>query len=613
MQSARENKVDFFVQLKDYPTTNRTELDLYCSSQRFADQLQNQYRVRAGKAKSVFFGETNVRYHLYEDLPVTNDSREYYLNGDEEGVFCFKQNLVDSYYGSMPKKPITILRGLKQNIGALWSVVVILFLLLTQYEWISRKKEYAFLLTQGESARRLYFKIVLPDSFWILLETGATCFLFSKITGFPLYLHCVKWTLPVLLATEWLLFLQLLKLDLKTVFRSDHHAGGVLLWSYGMHAIATVLAIVAVSMNCSVITQAVRFHQQKEEIDRFGKMNMYSLNYYVPETDPYERISSAEKDLVKTQRRIWKSTYEEGFPMALYHIGKSESKEVLVCSSGAKAYLSSKITTVDFSSFPKDTIVIFLPDSKVQWSNEEADTKLYPFAHLAYGLKYDGVHEFSVIRYRDDVKLIGFGNDYGGSGLFRSPIILFMNYESFFPEDDMLETPDESEGTVVPYYLYNESPSEMEKKMEEGNRGGYKVVVSTTNIADNYYHYWGLMKHTMIIGIILSIVILFLVFCLTALIVRFELLSNGMELALKKLVGYHLWERYRRLFIQMTFSSLIGLLIAYFLNKAVLSVNAPFVIAGGLLIILVVHGCMLWAIRRHEKEDLVRILKRGAI
>lgn len=611
LSAAKENQVQFFVQLEDYPTSTRTEIDLYCSDTDLAEQLQKKYYVRSGVNRSVFFGTTEIRYHLYDDLPSTNDSLVFYLSGKEEDVFQFKRALIDQYYGSMPKKPIKILRGTKQNIWAIWVIVFLTFVLLTQYELIIKKKETAFRLTQGEALKTLYFKNVLLDCAFLLLEAGILCLLFSQITGFPYYLRCIVVVLPLLLLMDWILFLQLSRIDLKTVFRKDYRADGILAWSYVLHTLATVLIVFAVSANCSVIAQAVQFNKQKKEITQFGHLNMYAMNYYVPETDPYERITAAESNLVNAQREIWGSSYSRGFPLAIYHIGSVNHEDILVCSYGAKEYLQSKLSSIDFSALAGESIVYCLPKSMHGLEDNEVEEQLFPYVHLAYGVDYDQKGQFSTIEYKDNISMIGFGNDYGGSLLCRNPIVIFVNYSSYYPPASLLEDSEHNDGTISPYFLYKEAPSAIEKQMIKKNLGGYRVVVNTKNVLENYQYYWGLLKHSMIIGIFLILVLLLLELCLTAIIIRFEFLCNGMELALKKIYGYRPFERYRRQILQIMTSSLTGLVLAVLLNQKLFSGSLLYTLLGGIFIVSGVYLCLAYFIRTHEKADLVQILKGG--
>lgn len=107
----------------------------------------------------------------------------------------------------------------------------------------------------------------------------------------------------------------------------------------------------------------------------------------------------------------------------------------------------------------------------------------------------------------------------------------------------------------------------------------------------------------------LSAFLLSLEMALIIFIIRLEYQFNAVEMALKKIHGYSLLNRNRRILKITFFSSLTGILAALIISNALdMPGGIPLVLAGLLLMALEL-GYILWRAGRVEQKTIASILK----
>ncbi len=617
LECANDNRVKFFAVIREYEYDNRTTISIYCSSKTVSDLLQDDSYVLQGKNRSLFFGQTDVRFHSYHNLPQSNDSVDYYMIGKKTDIINFKAKLVDRYYGSFPKEPTDMLKSTRNNILSIWFVVTVIFLLLTAYEVMYKKKEYAFRMTQGESRLMLYLGNVGTDIFLLAVETIIVCFVFSKLTGSVYYMLSVKRIFPILVTLDGFVFADLFFATPKDVYKSRATARRVLSFSYFLNGIATVLIVTAISVNVSVVVEAFQFYRQKDDIQRFGNLFNYHLAYLISESNSAKtdvaNDFAAHQDFVQAKKLLWQDCYSSGYPLALYAIGDEEGRDVLVSTFGTKSYIKEKIPSINKRQFKENSIVYLVPKGSLECSQSELKNKLFTSIHLALGIDYNNNLHYQIIEYDGSPKIIGFNDEsYGGTRIYKKPIIIFLNYKEYFPKNELLENPEDFWGSIESEYLYEMSPIEMKTILENYKHKNYQVLVNGRNVQENYFYYWSLLRHSMIISIILSVVLIFLELSLTATIIRLEFVDNGVLIALKKIYGYSEFERYRKIFLITGITSVAGMVIALSLNCKLRLTGVLPILSGGIIVAFFEFFYLLLIVRKNEKRCLVQILKGGA-
>ena len=100
---------------------------------------------------------------------------------------------------------------------------------------------------------------------------------------------------------------------------------------------------------------------------------------------------------------------------------------------------------------------------------------------------------------------------------------------------------------------------------------------------------------------------------LISVIIRLEYISNADELAIKKIMGYSIFERHRKIFGLSGMSTVLGILTLLAINLYFDFMNFITLCILGLIVMLLewaIIGVMIIGI---EKTDVVKVLKGGAI
>ena len=87
-------------------------------------------------------------------------------------------------------------------------------------------------------------------------------------------------------------------------------------------------------------------------------------------------------------------------------------------------------------------------------------------------------------------------------------------------------------------------------------------IHSVTNVYENYIYHWTILKRSMCISIALCLLILFLEFIVIKYIIKLEYEANAIELSLKKILGYGLWEKNSRILILTLIASIVSIIFS---------------------------------------------------
>lgn len=586
--------VDFFLKDRKIQSATLTEITVY-GTEGALRYLQSQ-GIKEGKNKSLFFGKAVVHYELFEKTKdITKYDICYFIGGEtkKKNFNSFKAELIDQYGGGFPKQ-IGSDQETWFNLLSVWGIVFCLSIIMTFYGVVYQKKETMVRIILGENLNTLFARNIMIDTFSFL-------FLFLLIPRLLYGYSNVYFKLPFI--TLWFaifLFINILinATILHVHFKKDLAGGNngqvLLVSNYVLKVTTTILAIIILSSNLMIIIDAYNLFQQRGFFESHKEYSYYQLNYKIN-----NHLGKSDEDEIFMNQKF----YEQFQHRSLQYVDLTENYDspypVLLSNRASMKEIKSiwpsiaKITPEN-----EEKVYLFLP-SNLSTSSREYDIAM-EIGHYFLDTEYGNIE---TIIYDTDISLIGIHrlNKYQMKQ-YKNPILLYNN--TIFQANESLDGYD-------PYYnydtMYDISPKEWEAFVQEFQLEDQ--IISKSNVLDVYEHSWSVAVRNMKLILILSAFILALEMTLIIFIIRLEYQFNAIELALKKVHGYSLFQRNKKIATVTILSSLVGILVARILIYALRMNGSYYSILVGLFLLALELCYIFIKAKRIEKSTIISVLK----
>jgi hypothetical protein len=598
LDASQAHQVDFFFLDNAVRSAYTKEITIY-GAPNAIKSLQAD-GIIAGKNGSLFMGDMYVAYHDFSELETIEQFDTCYYIGDQsqlEAMSAFKAALIEQYGGGFPKL-LGSDRETWLNLFSVWLIIFVFILLLTAYEIITLKKEVVVRVTLGEDVRTIFAKNALADAAILLCAFIALPIVLLPLAGNPLFkLPALALSFIIVIIANTAINAWILRMSFKKDMVTRRSGGWLLSVNYGLKLLTTILTLIVLSGNFYVLAQGYQLYRQKDFFLEHKDYAYYQLNYKM--NNHVGRSAMSDTALMNQDfyRRFQADSlqyadltanYDSPYPVLL--INRNSAKEI----AGAYPAMAEAVNNAEEGYY------ILIPP------HISADSVEYSVAEDIF-VAFLGSKYRSSIRtkeYADAVSIIGVHNQVlkFRSVPMDSPIILF---------DNTWQQSDEYQAESDMYYaydtLYHIPEAEFRAFISEYQLA--EQIVAQSNVLDVYQRHWADASRSMKLVVILSLFLLALEIALIGLIIRLEYQFNATEMALKKVLGYSLLARNRRLLSITLAVFLVSLLLAFLLRGLLgLAVGAN-LLWGGLILVVI----ELWYISKRakamEKANVSSILK----
>jgi len=364
------------------------------------------------------------------------------------------------------------------------------------------------------------------------------------------------------------------------------------------------MTIIIISSNIAVVYDAYQYYKQKPFFERHRDYYYTQLDYKITDNN-----SSSDNTLEKSasvQYKFYKQFYDKFNAILLADISNFLHYPGILANSNAFHYLSSQITELRDKPLKKE-IYFIVP------------VKMKDNPHLIEQLKghtqfYEGEeqkYDYGVLYYNEKTSLISIDeNALYGSQLVHNPIIIYHNIS---PEQLKKEQEANviSKLTYVHDIMYKISDKEFNTFVK--NNHLTNGIVSKTNVMEKFEHNWKLIKRILIMNFIFSILVLLLEGMIIHTIIKLEYEVNAIEHALKKVFGYSLFQKNRKMILITFVTSLLSIITAATCAIVLNLGSIGYMIVGGIIILILELLLISFNIRRVENAKIQTILKGGNI
>lgn len=590
INAGKNNNVDFFLMKRE--DLSHDEINIYIYGTNGVEQSFKERGIKLGKAESLFFGNRTVIYDTIENIEDISDYKSIFFIGTEEkldDIKAFKAETIDKYAGGFPNEYLSDYNTY-MNILTVWGIIYAIILLITLYSIMFQRKENIIHVILGEDLRKIFLNNIIAD--FTLFH-----FIFLGLSYILSYFSYVKFKFPfICLMFEGFIIFNLIfnfallkvnfKRDLQTV-----EGKGLLTLSYAFKIVASMLVVMLIAGNVIIFREMINLYMQK---DFFKTHSNYSFTAIAGDT------SASVDDEFDTNRRFFSEfqdkaiIYADGMAMRpIYPIVIINDNAFDELRRGFSS-IEDKATEID-----RQGINVLIPDSL------KVDSKEYLYALKIidiYGKKGDNEN---IIEYKSGIAAVStLYIDKFSMILQNDPILIYVSGK--YSYDELSE-----------YWFYNSRLSNnvmYDISQEEWDsylsRNGLTNRYSIkTNVYKAYDSLLGNKWQACKLVIMLSGIILILEMLLTAFILKIEYKLNAIEIALKKVHGYSLASRNKKIIITSLISIFIGFAAALIFSRILnIRMGSAFFIAA-LLMTAFELTYELYKAKKIEKYTLSSILK----
>lgn len=598
--SATSNDVEVFTFVQSNPNSSLTEYDIYGTSgvEKYINQNSNIFE---GKYTSLLLGSINFKFNNIDNIPNIKNQNEYYVIGSKDSVHQFKMELIDKYAGNHPK-PGYPDKESKNNTIAIWVLISCIILLFSVYDVISHKKENLIRMTMGERISKIIWGNILLDSFAFITSFALIFFILSKYTYILFNFRISIISFVILLCINGLLYLSLYFSKVKEAFSNGENSKKLLSLNYGLKLVTTIITIFIISSNIAFIFQSYSFYKQRTFFEDHSDYYYVKFMYKTTENSDGS-LNSMWEESHAVQETFYKEFFKEFNATSVKDLS-SANIGAISANRNAFDYLSSKIDELNSLNLDKDFYFILPEGMENDLEIIDALKISVPFNEVV-----DSVYDYDVIYYHDNIDIVGIDEDYVyGSHLVKKPAIIYNNMSEDQVKSLKFNSLDEIYDLM--YQISSEDQlDKFNKFITEHNLEGQ--FIQKINVLEKYENMWIVAKRVLYINLVFSALVLLLEIIIINSIIILEYKVNAIELSIKKVLGYSILQKNRKIIMMTVITTISSMLIAIIVNIIMKTQIGHYLALGGLIILILEVSVITFNINKIEKSNIQKILKGG--
>lgn len=605
--SVSEKELDSFIQMihkeEEYKNCSlflaviekdsRLHQSIYiCSDSETLQKELGEKNIYQGEYDSFFSGSSTVTFKRfsecsYEDF---NASRFLISTGNEETNMEIYSNLSEYVQLSSPR---FYQSDEKDMVITIWTLVSLGIIILCANDVLHQKKEIAVRGIYGENIKRLVVKRMVINflTFQILYICAKGLVFFSSKADYYPEIGFMIFEVGCVLGS--MLFLGLLKIDVKKVIANGNEDEGYLAFLKVLKYVTYIIVFFTLATNISSVNYLFGSSGSDILYDSYKDANFLYLKNSV---DGYHS-NIGDNYNTKSVYDIWNDLYGSAIdkirPVISIKVADKYS-DYLILNENAKALIS------DLEKYVEDenNEVCVLYGKSSGFDRELVDSIItFYFFNTEVPVKYIPYEGRMNVSYIEMNELSGVGNA-------KNPIIIYC------PRSDMLKVDRVAEHQNV---MYDISDTDFEEIVIQYQFLENRVESEITNVGEYIrYKEHSLNRIIKFLSSLCTIILLLDTFIMVS-IINIEYKKNGMEYAIKKILGYGMIEKNRSQIIQ----NLLPNIILSVLLCGVGMISNLYSIKTGIsvmtILISVEIAILLLYITKMENNSVSKILKGGCL
>ena len=602
VNSAERNKVEVFTYIRVPHSTSLTEINIY-GTQGVEKYINNNLNISEKEYKSLFLGTLKFDFSNIKKIQGIENIYDFYLIGSKENAKQFKMQLIDKYAGNHPVAGYEDKES-RNNIIFIWLLIIIVVLLLSFYDVILQKKENLIKISLGERISKIIWKNIILDSLIYVILFIISILVLSSNTNVFFKFNISLITFSILIFSNALLYLNLFFCNIKEVFSNVKISKKLLSLNYTLKLITVIITVFIISSNIALVFESYKLYKQKSFFEAHSDYYYTNLHYKVVRNSDGS-FTDRIKETAIMQETFYRTYFEKFNATILFDISALARTEAILANKNTLDYLSSNIKAIKNLNLEKD--IYFILPKKMEDDFKTID-RLKGIVRWYEGDRFQ--YDYDIIYYDDDVNIIAIKElNINGSELLKNPIIIYNNisanklnsliydepFKLSFSKDIMYKITDvEFKQFIEKYDLINQFNSQ-------------------TNVLEKYENHWLIVKKILYINLIFSVLVLFLEFIIIISIIKLEYEVNSIELSIKKIMGYSVLEKNKKIILMTVATTILSVVLATIVALISEAEEANYLAAGGTIIFILELFVIIFYINKVENAKIPKILKGGSL
>ncbi len=593
--AAATHEVDFFFVNRKIVSAYYNEITIYGTEKAF-DAIRTK-GIEPGLYKSLFMGTVDVVFKPFDTIEAIKKYEAcYYVGGDAEigNLRAFKRELISPYGGGFPKLYGSD-KELWSNLLTVWLLAFTMMLLMTVYELLNRRKEVAVRVVLGANLFKLFANYSAKDliAYSVILIASQWVLSYVTFSAFK-YAYLLLAFIGFLMVNTWIHSF-IFNINFKKHLSSQRKASVLLGVNFTLKVLFTAMTLLILSSNFVGIMHGINLYKQRTFFETHRDYAYYNLSYKPDENRTYNAYRVLNN-------RFYRQYHDTSIQYTDYTQNMTEAYPIVFINQPAKEELALQYPFIG-KLLSEKKFAVLVPE-KVRERSE-----VMSFIQLAYEARFMGFvdRKPEPIYYSEELDMVAVDNRSGYlTTAYRNPIVFYYNSAS----DKILNQPWDFN---VKSILFKISNKDFEAFVKE-NALEYEIA-SRSSAFEVYKAQWDTAFRNIRMLTVLSVLLLVLNLSLDVLIIQMSYHYNAVELALKKIYGYTLFSRHRRLILSTLFSAVFSILLTVLVFTFGINFvgHRKYLVYIGLGMMLIELIYIIRKVHMVERYSLVSILKGESI
>lgn len=595
LDTAKKNNVEIFTLYTDIKSSLLQEIIIYGTSGVKSD-LNKNYDIHENRYNSLLTGTTEIKFKELKNIENIKNQNDFYLIGDINDAKNFKLELINKYAGNVPKA----VEGAYpfKEIYATWLLAGILILLLSVYDVIFQKKENSIKISLGESINIIVIKNIVIDILSYLGISILSILLLYKSTNVFFKIDItIKFGMAFLIINS-LLYISLYFNNLKDMLIGVKISKKVLTMTYVLKFITILITTIILSGNIAVIFEGYKFYKQRSFFEEYKEYSYVNLTYKM-KLNSNGKIEDNINKSMRVQEKFYNKFYDDFNAIDLVNISLSNTDyKMILASKNIENYLKENIEELKHKKLDKE--YYFLIPNYLK-ENKEVLEELE--INMEFNERRKNDYTYENVFYEGENNIISIDEMYpNGSELVKNPVIIYKN---------KFNSKGSKKPKIINYrnVMYKIDDNKFNSFLKENNLENQ--IVSKTNVLEKYLHQLEIVKRVTFISFILVILLLFLEMILIRSILMLEYEVNAIELSIKKVLGYNIFQKNKKILIITMGVTAVSIIMSVILGGVFNIGEGYYILISGILIFIIEVFTILFYIKKLESVNLNKILKGG--
>lgn len=611
LKAAHSHQVDFFI-LSSTPNGTNIQYNIY-GTKNVHTYIAHNFHITNKTYKSFLLGNVSFDFTSFESAAIDELSltTNYYVIGSSENIQAFKMALINTYAGNHPIEGSNEMNNM--IIIAIWFLVGTVILMFTIYDILHQQKENLIRITMGESVHVIVLRNIIIDSSVLLLLFLISYWSLQPLTNPSYALHISLLAFTIIIILNACAYVTMYRYNLKKAFSNSRNVRGVLGFNYLIKVISIIVTTAIVSSNVIIIYEAYMVYQQKDFFEDYKEYAHVFFRYDVLPLEEEQQFHSNDDDQQQKYHLMnerenyynylfYQQNYYQGVDQVLQLSFEDASFDQVSMNKSMERYVKGLIPSIQNKDFTKE-IYILMPHALKE------DESLIEETMLSSTFYDTTTFSREVIYYDETVAFAtNHTKDFYTTSYVKNPVIIFLNIDPTTIDPSVIKDTDYIDFPRMMYHVTKEQVQQFAKEQGLENQTHFYI-----NVWENFERKWEMSKRMLYINSVFMCLILFLECIIITTIIRLEYQMNALEIAIKKTLGYRVWERNKKLIIMPVITTIIGI-IGAFMGMLLYNVESwLYVLFSNFILLILEITYILFLVNKMDREQLAKILKGGNV